>query len=168
MNQNKFEYRIATADDLELVWNKDIQRNSGDTRWIRWKDEYINYNKNHEAVTFVAIADDGDVIAQVTLVLSQNVKAVKNKPMLCDGNTIANFNAFRCDEKFRGQGHISKLVKIAEEYAKNIGVKIITIGVEAENSKNIMIYFHFGYTNFVMYELDEEEQSLILYYKKEL
>lgn len=168
MSQSNFIYRIATERDLVNVWEKDIKRNAGDTRWLRWKEEYINYNKHSEAITFVAVTDDGNVIAQVTLILSPNVKAVQDKPKLCDGKTIANFNAFRCDKEYRGQGHISKLVKIAENWALQNGIKIITIGVEANNSKNIMIYFHFGFTEFVMYEIDKDEGELILYYQKKI
>lgn len=167
-NENLITYRIATEKDLENVWEKDIARHLDDERWVRWKMEYISYNQNLQAVNFVAVKDDGDVIAQVTLITSTEVKAVKDKPLLCDGKSIANFNAFRCDEEFRGQGHISKLVRIAEKWATENGIKTITIGVEANNAKNIMIYFHFGFTEFVMFEIDEDENELVLYYKKNL
>lgn len=94
-------YRIATEDDLENVWNKDIASYINDERWVRWKSEYIEYNKLNMAKTFVAV-DGVNVIAQITLVLSSKVKAVLNKPLLCNDYDIANFNAFRCDEKYRG------------------------------------------------------------------
>lgn len=68
-----------------------------------------------------------------------------------------------------GQGHISKLVKIAEDYARQLGIKQLTIGAEASCPKNLSIYFHFGFKNFVMYEIDESENDeLILYYSKQL
>ena len=35
-----FIYRKATQDDLEKIWDKDIARNIGDNRWIRWKEQY--------------------------------------------------------------------------------------------------------------------------------
>lgn len=160
-------YRLATLEDLELVWDKDISKHIGDNRWVRWKKEYIDYNKNNELKTFVAVTEKGDVIAQVSLVFSSMVKAVRGKDKLCNDKDIANFNAFRCDEEYRGQGHISKLVKIAEAYAKENGITKITIGVEANITKNMCIYFHFGYTNFEMFEIDEEENNeLILYYSK--
>ena len=163
------DYRIANNDDLEIVWNKDIEKHKGDERWVRWKDEYINYNKLNQLKTFVAVTEENDVIAQVSLVFSDSVKAVRGKPLLCNNSDIANFNAFRCDEKFRGQGHISKLVKLAESYAKDNGIKTITIGAETTMPKNLSIYFHFGYTDFVMYELDPEENNeLILYYSKQI
>ena len=103
-------YRIATIDDLEKVWDKDILRHMDDPNWKRWKREYIEYNKNREAITFVA-ENKGDIIAQISVVLKNNVKAVLGKPFLVNSKTI-NMNGFRCDKAYEGQGHISKLVKI--------------------------------------------------------
>lgn len=163
-----FKYRKATLEDLEKIWDKDIANHPNDTRWARWKDEYIAYNKNGEAATFVVLSD-GEPIGQVTLLFLQNCKPVKNKPLLCDNDKLANFNAFRIEKQFEGQGHISKLVKLAENYAKEKGFEFITIGSEAKETRNLAIYLHLGYREFVMHEFDEEENGeLVLYYKKEL
>ena len=64
-------YRMATVEDLENVWNKDINNNLGDSRYIRWKKEYIDYNLKDEAKTFVAVNDNNDVIGQITLILKE-------------------------------------------------------------------------------------------------
>jgi GNAT superfamily N-acetyltransferase len=162
-------YRLATLEDLNNVWDKDIHNNQNDSRYIRWKKEYIGYNLNDEAKTFVAV-NGNEVIAQITLILKTNVKAVINKEKLCDGNNICNMNAFRCDKEYEGKGHISKLVKLAEKYAKDIGYTYITIGSEARETRNLSIYFHFGYNEFLMSEIDdsEEDSPLVLYYGKSL
>ena len=163
------DYRIATIDDLNSVWDKDIERNQDDERWKRWKKEYIEYNKSDELKTFVAV-DNGNVIAQISVVLKTNVKAVLGKKLLCDGKYIANMNAFRCDKEYEGKGHISKLVRLGEEYARKLGYKHMSIGSEARESRNLAIYLHFGYTEFVMHEFDadEEDRPLVLYYRKRL
>lgn len=162
-------YRLATLEDLNNVWDKDIHNNQNDSRYIRWKKEYIDYNLNDEAKTFVAV-NGNEVIAQITLILKTNVKAVTNKEKLCDGKSICNMNAFRCDKEYEGNGHISKLVKLAEKYAKDIGYTYITIGSEARETRNLSIYFHFGYNEFLMSEIDdsEEDSPLVLYYGKSL
>lgn len=163
-------YREAIIEDLENVWNKDIRENPNDDRWIRWKKEYIKHNEEGNLKTFVAVNDDNDVIAQISVVFSSKVKCVKGKRKLCDDKRICNMNAFRCDEEYEGQGHISKLVKMGEEYARNKGYKYITIGSEARETRNLSIYFHFGYKTFLMYEIDESEEDkpLVLYYGKNL
>ena len=75
-------------------------------------------------------------------------------------------NAFRIEKKYENQGHISKLVKMAEEYAKKKGIKYLTIGSEAKESRNLAIYLHFGYTEFVTSKF--EDGDLIIYYRKNL
>ena len=38
------EYRKATIEDLEKIWNKDILGNPGDKNYLRWKHQYIENN----------------------------------------------------------------------------------------------------------------------------
>ena len=160
-----FEYRIATLQDLESIWNKDIAINEYDERWIQWKNQYIKYNKVGEATTFVVLSDDNP-IGQITILFSPDCSAVKNRPMLCNGINIANMNAFRIEKQYEGQGHISKLVKMAERYAKEKGYTSLTIGCEAKETRNLAIYLHFGYTKFVTSFIEDGE--LVLFYSKEL
>ena len=136
-----FNYRKATISDLESIWNKDIEQNKDDQRYLKWKQ-------------------------QVTILFSPNCSAVKNRPKLCNGTDTANMNAFRIEKKYENQGHISKLVKMAEEFARSKGIKFLTIGSEAKESRNLAIYLHFGYTEFVTSMI--EDNDLILYYKKTL
>lgn len=163
--QTNFTYRVASESDLEAIWNKDIKRNLSDARWVKWKGEYINYNKTGMATTFVAL-NGAEPIGQITLIMSPKCGAVKNRPLLCDGKTIANMNAFRIDKSYEGQGHISKLVKLAEAYAKENGFNTLTIGCEAVETRNLAIYLHFGYTKFVTSIVEDGE--LVLYYQKQI
>ena len=160
-----FKYRKANSEDLEKIWNKDIKNNPNEDCWVRWKKQYISYNKNGEAATFVVLNKD-ESIGQITVLFSTNCSAVKGRSMLCDGKTTANMNAFRIEKEYEGQGHISKLVKMAESYAKEKGIKYLTIGGEAKESRNLGIYLHFGYNEFVTHIIEDDE--LIVFYKKEI
>ena len=42
----------------------------------------------------------------------------------------------------------------------------MTIGVEAKDTRNLAIYLHWGFTEFVLGEVEEGE--LVLYYRKAL
>ena len=53
-----------------------------------------------------------------------------------------------------------------EEAAKAQNIQVLTIGVEAKETRNLAIYLHWGYDSFVMSETEDEE--LILDYRKEL
>lgn len=160
-----FIYRIANKDDLDKIWDKDIERNKGEDCWVRWKEQYIEYNISEKATTFVVL-DNNEPIGQITVLFSTDCSAVKNRPMLCDGKNIANMNAFRIDKEYEGQGHVSKLVKMAEKYAKEKGFSYLTIGSEAKESRNLAIYLHFGYTKFINSFIEDGE--LVLFYGKKI
>lgn len=160
-----FDYRIATREDLEKIWEKDVAKNQGDPSWIRWREQYLEYNALGKATTFVVLVD-GDPIGQITVLLSPDCSAVKDRPLLCNGINVANMNAFRIEKEYEGQGHISKLVKMAEAYAKDKGISCLTIGCEAKKSRNLAIYLHFGYTEFITSFTEDGE--LILFFGKTL
>ena len=60
-------------------------------------------------------------------------------------------------------------MKLAEAYVKEKGVNELTIGVEAKETRNMAIYLHWGFTEFVASEIDHDEgDALVLYYKKQI
>lgn len=157
-----FEYRIASAQDLEEIWNMNIARNPDDKRWTKWKTEYISYNCSGMAKTFVVVCD-GHPVGEGTLLFSSECKAVCGREGLVNTYT-ANVNALRICKEYEGQGHISKLMHMMERYAAAEGYTRLTIGVDAVETRNLGIYLHWGYNAFVMSEVDEGE--LVLYYQK--
>ena len=158
-------YRLATPQDLELIWNKNIEENLEDIRWVQWKEEYIHYNKNGMAQTYVVVCDE-EPVGECTLILSPECNAVRGRLELADGKTVANINALRIAKEYEGQGHISKLMAYVEEAAKVQNIRALTIGVEAKETRNLGIYLHWGYDKFIMSETEEEEP--VLYYRKEI
>lgn len=160
-----YEYRMANLDDLEAIWDKNISDNAGDLRWRKWKEEYINYNKDNKAKTFIFLCD-GLPMGEGTLLFSPECGAISGKVALADGVKVANINALRIDKAFEGNGHISKLVSCMETYALSKGVQTLTIGVGAKESRSLAIYLHWGYNKFIMSEVEDDD--LVLYYLKTL
>ncbi|MDE6063840.1 MAG: GNAT family N-acetyltransferase [Lachnospiraceae bacterium] len=159
------EYRLASKEELEKIWDFNIAENSGDERWVDWKKEYIGYNLNGEAFTFLVL--DADVpIGEGTLILSPACDAIAGRLPLCDGKETANINALRIRKEYEGNGHISKLMREIECYAKNHKITRLTIGVEAKETRNLAIYLHLGFTEFLFSEVEEGE--LVLYLGKTL
>lgn len=158
-------YKKATIEDLEKLWEKDIQKNLNDKRFLKWRDEFIEANKMENIITFVVLNDDNP-IGQATIVLNKNNIKFECKDLLCDGKEKANVSTLRIEKDFEGQGHISKLVKTIEDFAKNRGIKTLTIGVRAKEARNLAIYLHFGYMKFITSVVEDGE--LILFYKKEI
>lgn len=161
----QYEYRIATPEDLEYLWNRSIAENPDEPAYLRWKAEFIGYNQQQQGITFAVIVN-GEPVGEGTLMISPECKPVRNHPELADGQTIGNINALRIRKEFEGQGHISKMVRLLEDHARKIGLTRLTIGVEANETRNLGIYLHWGYDKLICWE--QEEDTIVLYYEKTL
>jgi ribosomal protein S18 acetylase RimI-like enzyme len=159
------EIREASLDDLRKIWDKNIADNPGDDRWLAWADEYIGYNTKDMAKTFV-ICVDGEPIGEGTLLFSPECSAIGGREQLANGRDTANINALRISKEYEGRGYVSQMVRMMEDYARNKEITTLTIGVEAQEARNLAIYLHWGYTKFVHSEVEDNE--LVLYYAKEL
>lgn len=161
----EYFYKKASSEDLERIWEKNIAANRGDKRWKIWKKEMLADNLANRASTFVVLRGN-DPVGEGTLLFSPACQAIRGRKTLCDGRTTANINALRIEKAFENQGHISKLVHQMEVYAAECGYDYLTIGVEAKETRNLGIYLHWGYAEFVMSE--GEDGELVLYYRKKL
>ena len=135
------EYRKATAEDLEIIWDYQIETNPGEEAWSRWKKQFIDDNISGAAATFVAVVD-GIPVGEGTLLFSPDCRAIRGRLELADGKNVTNINALRIRKAYEGKGYISALVKVMEAYARDHGYTQITIGAEAVEARNLGIYLH--------------------------
>jgi len=156
----KAEYRILTDAEFDLLWDRNITANPDEPMWPIWRQRFRERIDEGQAISFGVILE-GDPVGEGTLELNTG----KN-PRLCNGTDTAYLAALRIYPEHERQGHISKLVKIMEAHAKNLGFSRLTIGVEAAETRNLGIYLHWGYDKFIMSEGDGIE--LTLYYAKTL
>ena len=157
--------RKATMEDLERIWNQNIDDHPGDPRWVRWKEAFMDYNRTGAGATFVVICG-GRPVGEGTLLFSPEVRAVRGRLTLADGKRTANINGLRIRKEYEGKGFISAMVREMERYAASCGYTALTIGVEAAETRNLGIYLHWGYDTLVEWEVEDGE--LVLYYRKEL
>ena len=164
-----YECREATLSDLETLWRKNIAQHPGDERWAAWREEYIGFNRSGLGRTF-SILCDGEAVGEGTLLFSPACSAIAGRLALADGQTTANVNALRIEKAHEGRGHISRLVRMMEEWAAARGYARLTIGVDAAETRNLAIYLHWGYDEYVMAEEEDEilRAGPVLYYAKTL
>lgn len=124
----KYTYRIASKQDLEYLWNKNIAEHKNKAQWTAWKKQFLDDNKNGNALTF-AIFDNNVPIGEGTLLFSPDCNAIKGRKALADNSKTANINALRIQKEYEGRGLISKLVKEMERYALDNGYSYLTIVV---------------------------------------
>ena len=159
-------YRKATLEDLNRVWDYQMEQNPDEPRNQRWRDSYISRNIQNRAATYVAIVDD-EPVGEVTL--DYYAEAYGNpdiRPKLANGEDTAYVTALRIRKEYEGNGYISSLMRFMEDESKKMGYTRLTIGVGAEETRNLAIYLHWGYDQFVTAEEDCGE--LVLFYAKKL
>lgn len=161
----KCTYDIASLAGLNRIWEKNIENNKEDKSWVAWREEYIDYHTSGKSKTFL-VSVDGEPVGEGTLLFCPECRAIGGRSLLADGRKTANINALRIEKAYEDQGHISRLVKLMEKYAKDAGYESLTIGVEAHMTRNLAIYLHWGYREFVLSEV--EDGVLVLYYQKKL
>lgn len=160
-----YEYVAATAELLNIIWEKNIKANGEDERWLQWREEAIADNACGKAKTFLVLFG-GEPVGEGTLLFADDCSAIQGRTMLADGRKTANINALRIEKEHEGKGHISKLVHLMERYAAEHGYQKLTIGVEAKEARTLAIYLHWGYRELV--HAETEDDSLVLYYAKGL
>ncbi len=135
------EIRPATIKEIEDWWDKRIAKSPDDNAWVVWKNEFINENKNGKRKTFFAF-DNKKFIGQGTLLLDSEDKVLT-------GNGKAEIIKLEIIKEERGKGIATKIYTTIKDYAKTAGIKTLTIGVEPCEIKNMQIYFHWGFTDFL-------------------
>ena len=169
----KYICKIATIEEMEENWNYLIKVHPNDDAWKCYKEKAIRNFKNKDTIVYHGILD-GKVISEATAMLSKS--EVQNSEGLVDNNTVY-LSAFRTIEEYQGKGYFSKLYKFMENDLAKRGYTTLTLGVEPSEIKNIMIYFKYGFTNYIKtaYEIEpskneneEPVKILVNYYSKNL
>ncbi len=119
---------------------------------------------------------DGKIITQARII----VRVKEGEHTRNYSQFVGNGSVYSCDfvseEDYRGKGYFSKLHRFIENDMKSKGYKKMVVGVEASNERNIAIYKHLGYENFIKticiekidYETNQPCQKHISYYYKNI
>ena len=164
------QVRIATIEEIKNWWDQKIKNKPDDPAYPIWKKDFVDGNKKENRKTFFAFDDNNNYIGQGTLYL-------KGKDKDLTGKGKAEIIKFEVNREHRGKGVCSAIYKKIVEYAKEIGITTLTIGVEPKETGNIQIYFHWGFTNYIKYTIEtlpsrtpngKEENYCVNYYYKEI
>ena len=170
MNIDKIQVREASIEELEAWWDKKIDAQPENIAYKEWKNNFVEGNKQGNRKTFFAFDENNSYIGQGTLSIVSEDDDLTN-------NGKAEIIKFEVNRDMRGNGICSKIYKKIVEYAKSIGIKTLTIGVEPRETRNIQIYFHWGFLDFIKLTSEtypprgpglEPETVYVLYYKKEI
>lgn len=167
--ENNVEVRIASVEEIEAWWDKKIKKTPSNLAYKKWKENFVEGNKCGDRKTFFAF-DNGKYIGQGTLLL-------KSADKILTGQGRAEIIKLELLPKYRGKGISTKIYRAIEEFAKKNKIKMLTIGVEPCEIRNMQIYFHWGFTQFLQCvtetyppkaEGEEGENITVLCYGKKI
>ncbi len=165
--------KIATIEEMEQNWDYLIEIHPNNNAWKVYKENSIKNAKEKKTIVYYGILN-GKIISEATGMLSN--LDVQNSDGLVDNNTVY-LSAFRTIKEYQKKGYFSKLYKFMENDLKNRGYTRLTLRVEPNEVKNMMIYFKYGFTDYIKtaYEIEppENKQSeprkiIVNYYAKNL
>lgn len=135
------EVRIASVSEIENWWDRKIEDEPLNNAYKIWKDCFVSENEDGKRKTFFAF-DNGKYVGQGTLLLHGEDKDLT-------AYDRAEIIKLEIEKEYRNKGIATLIYNKIEEYAKNSGIRYLTIGVEPCEIRNMQIYFHWGFTSFI-------------------
>lgn len=158
--------KIASVDEMEIKWNYEIKKHKS-PNWKIWKVESIERVKNGQCIVYYGILN-GKIICETTAMIDKNI--VQNSDGLVDDKTVY-LCAFRTVDKYQGKGYFSKLFNFMINDLKSKGYEKVTLGVEPTETKNLKIYKHLGFNEYIKFAQETYPDGTVIdvdYYGMEL
>lgn len=133
--------REATIAEVKEWWDNHVLENAADNSHKVWRESFVSENKSGKRKTFYAW-DGNKNVGQGTLVFESNDKNLT-------GNGSAEIIKLEVIEDYRNRKISSLIYNYIQDYARQKGIHTLTIGVEPCEVRNMQIYFHWGFTNFI-------------------
>ncbi len=162
--------KIASIDEVITKWNYEIKKQKRKRKKSALelvKNNAVENIKNGQAVTYYGKLND-KIICQATAMFDEDI--IQNSDGLVGTKTVYLCN-FSTDKKHQGKGYFSKLFKFVIEDLKNKGYTKYTLGVEPKETKNLQIYWHFGFNTLIKSGHETYPDGTIIdvdYYEMEL
>ena len=153
---NNFSCKVATRDELLKRWEYLIKIHPGNNDWIRYKENAVRNYDNGSTISYLGFLDD-QIICEATAYIKESafVGDISNSSGLLNDN-MAYLAAFRTNKEYEGKGYFSKLYNFMEKDLKNRGYTELSLGVGPESVRNIEIYFHLGFREYIKTVIEYE------------
>lgn len=141
--------KIANYDELIEKCDYEINRHPGNQVWTHAKQIAIDGFNNKSKIMYIGKLDN-EIICEATAIVEEvGFKGdIKNTDNLLS-DTRVYLCAFRTNKEYEGQGYFKKLLNYMLDDLKTRGYKEACLGVEPNEVRNIQMYFHFGFTNYI-------------------
>ena len=169
--------KIATRDELVKRWDYLIEIHPGNNKWIEYRDNALKHFDEGSTISYLGFLND-EIIYEATAYIKDSafIGDISNPSGLLS-DKMAYLAAFRTNKEYEGKGYFSELYRFIENDLKSRGYTELSLGVGPENVRNIEIYFHLGFRDYIKAVIEYEpskddpnikEEDVILFYKKNI
>lgn len=160
--------QTASVGEMERKWKYEIRKQRKRKAVLDGlKKDAVEHIKNGQSVTYYGKLNN-KIICETTAMFDENI--IQNSDKLVGGKTVYLCN-FSTDKRYQGKGYFSKLFRFMIDDLKNRGYEKFTLGVEPTETKNIKIYQHLGFNEFIKSGKETYPDGTVIdvdYYEMEL
>lgn len=171
---DNFICRVANREELLKRWDYLIEIHPGNNKWVKFRENALKHYDEKSTISYLGFLND-EIICEATAYIKESafIGDISEPSGLLSKN-MAYLAAFRTNKEFEGKGYFSKLYNFVENDLKQKGYTELSLGVGPEEVRNMEIYFHLGFRNYIKtvieFETTEDDSSkkeeVILFYKK--
>ncbi len=163
---DRYQCKIASLEEMHKKWDVEIgQHPDSKENWIIWKKEAIENAEKGYSLPYYGFLQD-TIICEATAMICPD--KVQNMRGLVDEHTVY-LCAFRTVSAYQGLGYFSKLFHYMIDDLRRRGYTKVTLGVEPADEKNLKMYKHFGFNEFIKQGKETFPDGTVidvLYYRK--
>lgn len=159
--------KIANKKELIKRWDYLIKIHPNNPIWVQFKENALKHYDEKSTISYIGILE-GEIICEMTAYINNSAFIGDiSDPSNLLSKDMAYLAAFRTNKEYEGKGYFSKLYKFVENDLKNRGYKELSLGVGPEDVRNIEIYFHLGFKEYIKTTI-EDGNDVVLFYKKRI
>lgn len=169
--------KIANRNELIHRWEYLIKIHPGDRRWVGFRESALRNYDEKSTIPYLGFLN-GEIICEATAYVRDSAFLGDiHDPSGLLSDTMSYLAAFRTNEEYEGQGYFRKLYDFIESDLKQRGYTELSVGVGPDSVRNIQIYFHLGFTDYIKTVIEYEPspdnpsiqvEDVVLFYKKKI
>lgn len=163
---NNYVCKVADRNELIERWKYLVEIHSVNNIWEKFRDNALNNFDNDNTISYVGILD-GEIICEATAYINEDafIDDIDDYDDLLSDERCY-LAAFRTNKEYEGNGYFSLLFDYLVDDLKSRGYNELCLGVSPKEVRNMEIYFHLGFRDYI--KSTTQDNELILFYKKDI
>lgn len=163
---NNYVCKVADRNELIERWKYLVEIHSVNNIWEKFRDNALNNFANGNTISYVGILD-GEIICEATAYINEDafIDDIDDYDDLLSDERCY-LAAFRTNKELEGNGYFSLLFDYLVDDLKSRGYNELCLGVSPKEVRNMEIYFHLGFRDYI--KSTTQDNELILFYKKDI